>query len=106
MSIFLNEHDAHKFASQGQQRTIVLCLKLAEILYIYQKAGEYPVLLLDDVLSELDEQKKQKLLAFVCEKLQLFITVTEKELLPDSLLTNSEVDFFQIQAGQVKRDVL
>lgn len=103
---FLNDHDAHKFASQGQQRTIVLCLKLAEILYIHQKAGEYPVLLLDDVLSELDEQKKQKLLAFVCEKLQLFITVTEKELLPNSLLTNSEVDFFQIQAGRVKRDEL
>lgn len=103
---FLNEYDAHKFASQGQQRTIVLCLKLAEILYVYKKSGEYPVLLLDDVLSELDEPKKQKLLDFVCGKLQLFITVTEKELLPTSLRTNSEVDFFQVQEGQIEREKL
>lgn len=100
---FLNDYDAHKFASQGQQRTIVLCLKLAEILYIYQKSGEYPVLLLDDVLSELDEHKKSKLLAFVSEKLQLFITVTEKELLPVELLNNPEVDFFEVRQGSLER---
>lgn len=99
----LNNYDAHKFASQGQQRTIVLCLKLAEILYTYKKSGEYPVLLLDDVLSELDEQKKSKLLAFVYEKVQLFITVTETELLPVELLTNPEVDFFQVQQGTLAR---
>jgi hypothetical protein len=48
--------DMKKFGSQGQQRTAVLALKLSELEYIKSEAGEYPVLLLDDVMSELDEK--------------------------------------------------
>ena len=59
ISYFINGNDAKKFASQGQQRTLVLALKLAELDIIKEKLGESPVLLLDDILSELDEKRKK-----------------------------------------------
>lgn len=56
--LFINGSSSRRFASQGQQRSIVLCLKLAEADMIEEAHGEYPLLLFDDVLSELDEQRK------------------------------------------------
>ena len=56
--LFINGNSAKRFASQGQQRSVVLCLKLAEADMIEEAHGEYPLLLFDDVLSELDEQRK------------------------------------------------
>ncbi|MBE6890413.1 MAG: DNA replication/repair protein RecF [Ruminococcaceae bacterium] len=56
--LFINGNSSRRFASQGQQRSIVLCLKLAEADMIEEAHGEYPLLLFDDVLSELDEQRK------------------------------------------------
>ena len=77
--IFLiNGHDAKTFASQGQQRTIVLALKMAEIEIMKQITGEYPVLLLDDVMSELDGKRKEKLIESITGKVQTFITGTEE----------------------------
>ena len=55
LEFYINDLDAKMYASQGQQRSIVLSLKLAEINYLKEKTGTYPVLLLDDVLSELDK---------------------------------------------------
>ena len=99
----INGHEANKFASQGQQRSIVLALKIAEIKYILKKTEEYPVLLLDDVLSELDENKKNNFLAGLDENLQVFITVTELELLPKSFLKDPEqIDFFKIEQGKAE----
>lgn len=99
---FIAGHDVYKFASQGQQRSIVLSLKLAEISYIQQKTNEYPVLLLDDVLSELDELKKEKLLQNIPSVVQVFITVTERRLLPDSIFNlDSELSYYQVVNGMV-----
>jgi len=56
--LFINGSSSRRFASQGQQRSIVLCLKLAEADMMAEVHGEYPLLLFDDVLSELDEQRK------------------------------------------------
>ena len=56
--LFLGEMDLHHYGSQGQQRTAALSLKLAEIELIHQEIGYYPILLLDDVLSELDDMRK------------------------------------------------
>ena len=72
----INKKDVKKHASQGQQRTVVLSLKLAEMEILKQDYGSYPVLLLDDVLSELDKDRRQKL----CENLkniQCILTCTE-----------------------------
>lgn len=77
--VLLNGKDASQFASQGQQRSIVLALKIALLQYIYQEIGEYPVLLLDDVLSELDTSRQNLLLNLVSDDIQTFITTTSIE---------------------------
>ncbi|MBO4694398.1 MAG: DNA replication/repair protein RecF [Clostridia bacterium] len=75
IKIILNGNDARKFASQGQQRSITLAMKLAS-LYIYRnETGEFPVLLLDDVLSELD-LKRQKILLDMLKDIQIILTCT------------------------------
>lgn len=76
LKIYMNENPADFFASQGQQRTIVLSLKIALIDLIKEEIGEYPVLLLDDVLSELDQTRKNMLLDVLNQKIQTFITTT------------------------------
>ena len=68
--------DLRKFGSQGQQRTAALVIKLAEIEYYYKESGEKPVLLLDDVLSELDERRRTALLE-ATKGTQTLITCTE-----------------------------
>lgn len=75
IKIVLNDIDVRYFGSQGQQRTCALALKLAELEIFKENTGEYPVLLLDDVLSELDETRKVKLLEYVA-KLQTILTCT------------------------------
>ncbi len=76
IKITLNEIDVRNFGSQGQQRTCALSLKLAELEVFNQFAHEYPVLLLDDVLSELDGDRQTKLLKYV-SKIQTIITCTD-----------------------------
>ena len=76
LKIYMNDNDACLYASQGQQRTIVLSLKIALIELIKEEIGEYPVLLLDDVLSELDKTRKNMLLDILNQKIQTFITTT------------------------------
>lgn len=76
VKIFLGDTDLRKFGSQGQQRTAVLSIKLAEIETIAERTGENPVLLLDDVLSELDENRVKALMRAV-KNAQTFITCTE-----------------------------
>ena len=73
--ILLNNIDVRSFGSQGQQRTCALTLKLAELEYFRENTGEYPVLLLDDVLSELDSSRQQKLLERI-KDIQTIITCT------------------------------
>lgn len=73
--IQLNGRDARAYASQGQQRTIALSLKLAEIEVMHETLGEWPILLLDDVMSELDIHRRKMLLQRI-ENVQTIITCT------------------------------
>lgn len=77
IKITVNGIDVRTYGSQGQQRTSALALKLAEIEIIFQEKNETPVLLLDDVLSELDASRRKKLLKF-SEKTQTIITTVEE----------------------------
>lgn len=88
--ININGVSARQYASQGQQRSIVLCLKLGEGEVIKEICGEYPVFLFDDVLSELDEKRKKFVIEGIGER-QIIITSCEKEnnFLPDKKI---EVD--------------
>lgn len=75
--IFLiNNKEAKSFASQGQQRSIVLTIKLSELNIIENRTGETPVLLLDDVFAELDESRQDFLLHNLPENIQTFLTTT------------------------------
>ena len=76
LDIYLNGVEVKNYGSQGQQRTVALSMKLAELEIIKNRVGEYPILLLDDVFSELDSERRKKLLKFT-SKTQTIITCTE-----------------------------
>lgn len=90
----LSGEAAKTFASQGQQRTIVLSLKLAQTELIFEETGEYPVLLLDDILSELDSNRRNYLTEKIKGK-QVIITCTDREFIPDS----EGVSYFKSEEG-------
>lgn len=76
----VNGVDSREFGSQGQQRSCVLSIKLAELEFMREMTGDYPVLLLDDVLSELDERRRAALLSLVDKGVQTVLTGTEASL--------------------------
>lgn len=99
---FVNERNVQTYGSQGQQRTTALSLKLAEIELMHEVTGEYPILLLDDVLSELDDNRQTHLLESIQNKVQTFITTTningiQMELLDDPLI-------FYVKDGEIKKE--
>lgn len=87
------------YGSRGQQRSVALALKLAELAYIESESGEQPILLLDDVLSELDAQRRHDLIAAVSELDQVLITLTDATHLPP--LARERAQQYRVQAGQV-----
>ncbi len=99
IALHLNGRDARLYASQGQQRSAVLALKLAELHYITRVSGEPPVLLLDDVTSELDLERRRFLLQVVPSAAQLFMTATETTDLDPGWLRGANV--FGVQAGRL-----
>lgn len=84
IGVLTNGIDTKKFASQGQQRTAALSLKLSELEMFKQAMGEYPVLLLDDVLSELDEKRQEKLLE-ATRRVQTLMTCTHLDVKVDGI---------------------
>ena len=90
IKVLVNETDVKSFGSQGQQRTAALSLKLAEIEIIKSQTGEMPILILDDVLSELDKSRRERLLKF-CSLTQTFISSTDKpERIPNATVIKIE----------------
>lgn len=98
----INHKNVHDFGSQGQQRTVALSLKLAEIDIIFDQTGEYPILLLDDVLSELDDLRQTYLLKTVENKVQTFITTTNLDGIQKNLIERPKI--FHIKEGSVHYD--
>ncbi len=98
-SLNVNKKDARIYGSQGQQRTIVLTLKISQILQWHKEIGEYPILLLDDVLFELDENRRRALLDKVGDLVQTFVTTASENKIAqrDGFSGKS----FFIRAGQI-----
>lgn len=96
----INDTPVRIFGSQGQQRTFVLSLKLAEIQLIEEVIGEPPLLLLDDVFAELDIQRQNHLLNALGNHCQTFITTTNLNFFNSKLLQNSQV--LKIEKGKIK----
>ena len=96
---FINDNDSTKFASQGQQRTIVLALKMAEIDIIKEKVGTSPILLLDDVLAELDDLRQNYLLNSINRETQTIITSVDTLFFNEEFL--KDVKIFKINEGKI-----
>ena len=99
VEVWLEDHEARLFASQGQQRSAVLSLKLAELQYLADVTGEQPVLLLDDVMSELDPARRERLLAALQPGPQALITAADLNDLPRSILERAAV--FRVERGTI-----
>ena len=98
--ISVNGMDVRHFGSQGQQRTATLAHKMAEYQLVTKLKNEAPVLLLDDVFSDLDETRRTRLLQMNLEGSQCILTCTEVESLPTELLSKSKV--YHVQAGTLR----
>jgi DNA replication and repair protein RecF len=98
--IWLDGRDARSYASQGQQRTAVVSLKLAEAALVERRTGERPLLLLDDVLSELDLERREALLRKVATSGQVIITSVEAGPFPPDLITSSRV--WSVTEGRIE----
>jgi len=98
----INERPLRQFASQGQQRSFVLAFKIAQIIDLEHLTGETPILLLDDVASELDSTRQEYFFKFLLERSgQVFITTTDIDHLLAKGLTNG--DFFEVNQGKIRK---
>jgi DNA replication and repair protein RecF len=97
--IALGGRDGRAYGSQGQQRTAVVSLKLAEANVVANRTGERPVLLLDDVLSELDGERRSALLRQVAGAGQVIITSVEAGPFPPELISNARV--WTVSGGEI-----
>jgi DNA replication and repair protein RecF len=95
----INQTAARSYGSQGQQRTLVLALKLAELKLIEEVVGEPPLLLLDDVLAELDLNRQNQLLEAIQDRFQTLITTTHLGAFDSQWLNSSQI--LSVQAGQI-----
>ncbi len=99
MSVSLDGADSRLYASQGQQRSAVLSMKLAEAVVMEKSTGEKPILLLDDVLSELDIGRREMLIENIKHG-QAVITCCD----PEPLVSEVGVSVFEIEAGSIRQD--
>jgi DNA replication and repair protein RecF len=99
IALSINQTPAKSYGSQGQQRTLVLALKLAELSLIEEVVGEPPLLLLDDVLAELDLQRQNQLLAVIQDRFQTLITTTHLQGFDDQWRKASQI--LTVQGGQI-----
>ena len=99
--IFLvNNNDAKIYASQGQQRLIVIAYKIAELLVFKKIKKEYPILLLDDVFSEIDIKKRNNIVKYLKSDFQVIITTTDLEDIQEDLVKSAKI--FKIKNGEIK----
>ena len=95
----MNDLNVIEFCSQGQQRLSVLSLKLAEIEVFIKKKNIYPIILLDDIFSELDENKKNNIIKYFNKDVQIFITTTEINDINSKLKERSNI--FIVESGKI-----
>lgn len=100
INFLYNGNNSRFFCSQGQQRALILAFKMAQIVYHRELHGTYPVLLLDDVLSELDQEKRDSLIQFLGElKAQIFISTTDFSL--PEFMKSDDCVVFNVREGLI-----
>jgi len=97
-----NGVDLGDYGSRGQVRTTLMSLKLAEVTWLKEKTGQWPVLLLDEILAELDLQRRSDLLSAVAESEQTVVTAADLNMFEKSFVEESTV--WSVNAGNVVMD--
>jgi len=99
----LGEYPLKQVGSQGQQRTFVLAMKLAQALYLADSTGEAPILLLDDIFDRLDSERVERIVAMVQGEQfgQIFITDTDRQHLTDIIQPGPDAKIFHVEGGQI-----
>ncbi|MBW4595993.1 MAG: DNA replication/repair protein RecF [Brasilonema angustatum HA4187-MV1] len=101
IELTINQTPCRQYGSQGQQRTLVLALKLAELQLIEQVVGEPPLLLLDDVLAELDPSRQNQLLDAIQDRFQTLITTTHLGSFDSQWLKSSQI--LSVDSGKISQ---
>ena len=97
---FYIEHENMKFyASQGQQRIAIISFKLAEVSLFNEEKGSSPILLLDDIFSELDINKRNKLIKFIPDDIQTIITTTDLKNIQKKIINRAKI--FIVDQGKI-----
>jgi DNA replication and repair protein RecF len=104
LRMLINGRDCGLFGSRGQARTAVMALKFAELDWMRDHLGEWPILLLDEVVAELDSKRRAFLLERLDGAAQTLVTTTELEIFTDSFVQRAEV--LHIEAGQIIQETL
>ena len=102
--IFYKDDIEYKnFASEGQQKSAIIAFKLAELEVVNNKKGNYPILILDDLFSELDIKTVEKILNYINNDVQIFITTTDLNKIKKKFLKNTKV--FLVKNGEVEEKI-
>ena len=96
----LEGYNIKDYGSEGQQKNAIIAYKLTELEIFYQVRGNYPILILDDLFSELDRFKINNILNLINDDIQTFITTTEIDKINDNVLSNSKL--FEVVDGEVR----
>jgi DNA replication and repair protein RecF len=96
-----NDIDLGNYGSRGQVRTTLLSLKLAEVNWMKDRTGEWPVILLDEVMAELDLLRRADLLKYVGESEQVLFTTTDLNLFPSEFVQKADV--WHVENGRVEK---
>ena len=101
IEILIANQRARSHASQGQQKTVALALKLAEVTLVKRRTGEFPILMLDEVLAELDPHRARRLFETLPATLQCLVTTTAQARLQEAI--GIDCAQFHIQGGEIER---
>ncbi len=103
MKIYINDGISKQYASQGQHKSLLISLKFAEFFFLHDSKKETPIILLDDIFSELDEVRSQKVLDYIRHNnAQTFITVTNAEYINKFVKPSDNCFYFEVDEGEVK----
>ena len=101
-SFLLDGKDLSLYGSQGQNRSAILSLKLSEVFLFKEKDDDYPILLLDDIFSELDVEKRNRLVKYIMDDVQTIITTTDIHMIDEVLVSKAKV--FNVYDGMIIDD--
>ena len=102
LSFVLDDKDLKDYGSEGQQKNAIIAYKFSELEIFKEKTGNYPLLILDDLFSELDVEKIEHILTFLKPEVQTFITTTELNTF--NFIENFSYKAFEISDGKVVKE--